>query len=243
MAAFIVNWHLLFLLTPGSSSYFGISILILPPFIITICFYCAIPACNNSLFHPLSGPSSGDGVGGVSHMLKRLDGMLGRIIDLPMPHVDIFAVVLAAPLLEKSLIIQCHSGQRGRTMPMTIWSRSVVLCCTHPHRLWHKIYLRACPYGQKSTVPMSKSNKVPTKFLQSSYNSVYKEFSIVSRAIIIFFICHSLGACCNFFFGFVSKNIFLDLLKSPVWTSAFTFCAVFKNKLLLLFLFSVLIPP
>jgi hypothetical protein len=44
--------------------------------------------------------------------------------------------------------------------------------------------LTSMPIWSKSSVPMSKSYKVPTKFLQSSHNYVYKEFSIVRCAVV-----------------------------------------------------------
>jgi hypothetical protein len=171
VAAIVVSWSPLFLLTPGSSNYFGISIFILPPLIVTIHFYRMLPACNSSLFRPLSQPSGGVVVGGVSHMLKRLDDMIGQKFNPPMPRIDIFVIALTAPLLEKSLIIQRHIGQRGRTMSMIIQSRSVVLlCCGSPPA--RPKTLISVDFGTKSThkhAHMVKINSSHVKILQSFY--------------------------------------------------------------------------
>jgi hypothetical protein len=80
---------------------------------------------------PLSWPSGGVIIGGVSHTLKHLDNMLGQKFDLPMPRVNIFIVALAAPLLKKSLIIQHHIGLRGRKMLMIIRSGTVKALYIH----------------------------------------------------------------------------------------------------------------
>jgi hypothetical protein len=79
---------------------------------------------------------------------------------------------------------------------MTIWSWTIVLlCCGSPlaqpktpilQTLVQNL-LTSTPIWSKSTVPMSKSYKVPNKFLQSSHNSVYKESSIVRCAVEIIF--------------------------------------------------------
>ncbi len=57
-------------------------------------------------------PRCGGGIGGVSHMLKRLTNIIRRIAESPSPFVVVFVVALLAPLCKNSLIVRRHIGQK-----------------------------------------------------------------------------------------------------------------------------------
>ena len=66
---------------------------------------------------------------------------LRQIANLALEYIEVFIILLAAPLCKMSLIIQCHgAGQRGRAMP---WSQS-------ESHLWWK----SLTFGGKTLIPV-----------------------------------------------------------------------------------------